>query len=75
MSGIIDQIAKRPNTNKYEFTVDNVDDIQYLPTINNGKLIKGTAEWCDCYAPFGSTCFVISNSSLYILGSTGWKEV
>lgn len=76
MSGVLGRLGDRISTNNCEFYVDTLEDITYLPTIKDGKVIKGTAEWCkDNIAPIGSACLVISTGQVFILSSNGWLEL
>lgn len=76
MSGVLGRLGDRISTNNCEFYIDTLDDITYLPTIKDGKVIKGTGEWCkDNISPIGSTCLVITTGQVFVLSSNGWIEL
>ena len=58
---IVKKTLQEQQTNTYAFTVDDFVDIATLPVMPE---IGG-----------GSSAFVINTSSVYLLGSSGWREI
>ena len=58
---IVSKDIQAQESRGYDYTVDDVSDIATLPVMpeNAG----------------GSTAFVINTSSVYMLGSQGWKQL
>lgn len=76
MAVLLGRLSDRPSTNKYEYYVDNLEDLQSLPTRKNGVLIKSTLKKLESHLPaMGSLCLVICTSQVFCLSSDGWCEL
>ena len=72
----ITKVGDRTNSSALrEFTLDEPDDVQYLPTQTQKGTQDGNTVDND-YCATGSSAFVISTSQLFMLNSEGiWCEV
>ena len=76
MSVLLGRLSDRPTTNQYEYYVDDISDLNYLPTRKDGKLIPSVLEKYKSHIPaMGSLCLVINTSQVFCLSSNGWKEL
>ena len=76
MAILLGRLSDRPSTNKYEYYVDTLEDIQNLPTRKNGVLIKSNLKELESHLPaMGSLCLVICTSQVFCLSSDGWREL
>jgi hypothetical protein len=76
LSIFLGRIADRTSTNEYEYYVDNLSDLNNLPTRSNGTLIQGKTEERQNDIPaVGSLCLVMTTSQVFILTSNGWTEL
>ena len=76
MSVLLGRLSDRPTTNQYEYYVDDISDLNDLPTRVDGKLIKSKLDLYKNHIPaIGSVCLVINTSQVFCLSNNGWKEL
>lgn len=76
MSILLGRLSDRPTTNQYEYYVDDISDLNYLPTRKEGKLIPSVLEKYKSHIPaMSSLCLVINTSQVFCLSSNGWVEL
>lgn len=76
MAGSLIVMGHRTSTNAYEYCVDNISDLELLPTRKNGVLIKGKTDECKGHIPsLGSVCLIMKTSQVFILTNDGWVEL
>lgn len=76
MSILCSKYGNKINAPVMEFTVDSVDEVQYLPTTTE----KGTGDFehFNQCAPVGSVALVGNDGGdllVYMLFSFGWKQI
>ena len=76
MAVLLGRLSDRPTTNQYEYYVDDISDLNDLPTRKNGQLVQSKLDLYKSHIPaIGSVCLVINSSQVFCLSSDGWKQI